>query len=125
MSGGIKKLVNTAVKGFSLGAVGDGGWALNTGADPAVKAAKQAAQQQEQQMRMQQQQAAQQAQQMAQQQQTTAERDRLAAQAKEQQSASNGPDRAEIELADGDTSSPRKKFRGQIGGAGKAPSIRV
>ncbi len=89
----------------------------------AMDMAEQQANQAEQQMQMQLDAANLSAQQNAQLQQSMAERERLA-----QQAADAGKvetERATVELALTDPASARRKFRTQLGGTSKAPSIRV
>lgn len=140
MSKGLKKLRKVAATfdlghrvGKSLGLPDPSGDALygkNKALTPAEQAQKQArdlAQQQaeiaQQQMNMQLAAANQQAQQGAQQIQLS--QDREAAMGQLNEAGKLQEERPTIELADSATQTTRKKFRGQIGGGGKSPSVRV
>lgn len=140
MSKGLKKLRKTAAK-FDLGhkaakqmglpdPSGDALYGKDKALTPAEMAQKQAKElgdqqfaQAQQQMQLQQMQAAQQAQQGAMQMQL--QQDRENALGDVQEASKVDEERPTIELQDVATSTPRKKFRSQIGGGGKAPSVRV
>lgn len=140
MSKGLKKLRKVASK-FDLGhkaakqmglpdPSGDLLYGKDKALTPAEQAQKQAKelgdqqfQQAQQQMMQQQMAAAQQAQQGAMQMQLQQDRD--VALGEVQDATQVEEERPTIELATTDTTTPRKKFRSQIGGTGKAPSVRV